>query len=144
MTVKVESNKPSATIQTVKPCTMKRVMDQPWDWTRVREYWSCPGTGVNSTGDEGLILTWHTEFGWACGLHPGLTDLRTCLEKKQLAKNREKKKTKNLFLSMLREPMARFVSEWIHVASTGSTWMYENKPVSNDQKCLKSKVFFIF
>jgi hypothetical protein len=95
--------------------------------------------------DNSLILSWHTTFGWSCGLHPGLSDLRQCVVLNRSYPNSDLS-TQNedfLFVTMLREPLMRFLSEWRHVRSSGSTWLYENKPLSKEQICLKSQ-YFIF
>jgi hypothetical protein len=87
-----------------------------------------------------LYLSWHTDFGWSCGLHPGLSDLKQCVFKRKY-KNADLTVTNEdfFFVSMLREPILRFVSEWGHVFKTGSAWLYELKPISEDQKCLTSE-----
>jgi hypothetical protein len=91
-----------------------------------------------------FVLSWHTDFGWSCGLHPGLSDLKECVlgrwyrNADLIARDED-----YLFVSMLREPMMRFVSEWRHTLLTGSVWLYEDQAVSKDHQCLKSKILIL-
>jgi hypothetical protein len=90
------------------------------------------------------ILSWHSAFGWQCGLHPGLSDLRECINKKAY-KNADLEASDQDFhyISLLREPRSRFLSEWMHVQKHNSTWIYEIEPLSKDQICLKSTNYSI-
>jgi hypothetical protein len=82
-------------------------------------------------------------FGWSCGLHPGLSDLKQCIENRSYPNPDLVTKNEDyLYVSMLREPVSRFYSEWKHVAKTGSIWIYDIPPRSQDQICTKSITFF--
>jgi hypothetical protein len=90
-----------------------------------------------------ILLSWHTDFGWSCGLHPGLSDLKECVFNRRYPNaDPESRPEDFLFLSMLREPIVRFVSEWRHVYTTRSVWLYEEQVWTNDLECLKSKFFY--
>jgi hypothetical protein len=91
------------------------------------------------------ILSWHNSFGWQCGLHPGLSDLRDCIQKKAY-RNPDERATENDFhyLSFLREPTSRFINEYMHVQKYKSAWIYEIEPKSKSQTCLKSNTSFQF
>lgn len=68
--------------------------------------------------------------GWVCGLHPDFTQLRKCLASlRQL-----------FFLTFLRHPLHRFVSEFRHV-QRGATWKASRSHCKqhNTQLCYKSK-----
>ncbi len=54
-------------------------------------------------------LSWHERnFGWKCGIHPSLTQMRSCLKEKFPKEN-----SLNFhFVTMLRSPIKRYISEW--------------------------------
>jgi hypothetical protein len=52
--------------------------------------------------ERAFLLSWHTTFGWSCGLHPGLSDLRRCVESKSTLFS-----TDLLYISVLRDPIKR-------------------------------------
>jgi heparan sulfate 6-O-sulfotransferase HS6ST1 len=75
---------------------------------------SCPRPGGRKPPKIIADITWlisRFSTGWICGLHPDYTQLRECLSgSKQL-----------YFLTLLRHPLHRFVSEFRHV-QRGATW----------------------
>lgn len=60
--------------------------------------------------------------GWSCGLHADWTELTNCvpgvLNKKE---NKSKKLRKFYYITLLRDPVSRYLSEWRHV-QRGATW----------------------
>lgn len=72
--------------------------------------------------------------GWVCGLHADWTTWNSCLPK--LLKSRLSKKhfneTKLLYITILRDPVDRFLSEFKHV-QRGATWL-SSKFVCNNKK----------
>ncbi|XP_072896909.1 heparan-sulfate 6-O-sulfotransferase 1-like [Hemitrygon akajei] len=60
--------------------------------------------------------------GWSCGLHADWTELTNCvpgvLNKKE---NKNKTSRKFYYITMLRDPVSRYLSEWRHV-QRGATW----------------------
>ncbi|XP_060047754.1 heparan-sulfate 6-O-sulfotransferase 3 [Erinaceus europaeus] len=62
--------------------------------------------------------------GWSCGLHADWTELTNCvpaiMEKKDCPRNHSH--TRNFYyITMLRDPVSRYLSEWKHV-QRGATW----------------------
>jgi hypothetical protein len=77
------------------------------------------------------ILSHSTEFGWhTCGLHADLDDLKACV-----VHNFQKSDGIFHYLTMLREPRSRFLSEWIHIKQTGSMWIFEMDAKTSNQLC---------
>ncbi|XP_061758457.1 heparan-sulfate 6-O-sulfotransferase 3-B-like [Nerophis ophidion] len=75
--------------------------------------------------------------GWSCGLHADWTELTSCVP---LVMNKKDKKSsvrrkKNFhYITMLRDPVSRYLSEWKHV-QRGATWksalhMCEGRPAT--------------
>ncbi|XP_037551475.1 heparan-sulfate 6-O-sulfotransferase 1-A [Nematolebias whitei] len=60
--------------------------------------------------------------GWSCGLHADWTELTNCvpgvLNKKE---NKQKTLRKFYYITLLRDPVSRYLSEWRHV-QRGATW----------------------
>ena len=73
-------------------------------------------------------------FVFYCGLHADYTTLMACL-------NRAKKENmflKNFyFLTFLREPIERFVSEWFHIVYNGDEWSKFSKNYCNQETIMK-------
>uniref|UniRef100_A0A8C3A4E4 Heparan-sulfate 6-O-sulfotransferase n=1 Tax=Cyclopterus lumpus TaxID=8103 RepID=A0A8C3A4E4_CYCLU len=71
--------------------------------------------------------------GWSCGLHADWTELTSCVPVA-----REEEKTENFYyITMLRDPVSRFLSEWKHV-QRGATWktalhMCDGRPPTQDE-----------
>ena len=61
-------------------------------------------------------------YGWVCGPHPLLAEMKTCLPK-FLNKNYDKKRRDFHFMTLLRHPVSRYISEFLHVRR-GATWTY--------------------
>ncbi|CAG5125720.1 unnamed protein product, partial [Candidula unifasciata] len=59
--------------------------------------------------------------GWICGLHPGFMELRSCVDLWFSSQVNENRTRNYFFVTMIRDPVARFISEWLHVRR-GSTW----------------------
>lgn len=59
--------------------------------------------------------------GWKCGLHADWTELTGCVDS-ELDKNEgETAKRRYFYITLLREPIARYLSEFRHV-QRGATW----------------------
>ncbi|XP_037808544.1 heparan-sulfate 6-O-sulfotransferase 1 [Lucilia sericata] len=59
--------------------------------------------------------------GWKCGLHADWTELTSCVDQ-ELDKNEgESAKRRYFYITLLREPIARYMSEYRHV-KRGATW----------------------
>ncbi|KAL3848443.1 hypothetical protein ACJMK2_019300 [Sinanodonta woodiana] len=59
--------------------------------------------------------------GWACGLHADWTELKECVEDAMNRKEGFTRKRRYYFISIFRDPVKRFLSEWKHVRR-GATW----------------------
>ncbi|XP_041834212.1 heparan-sulfate 6-O-sulfotransferase 3-B-like [Melanotaenia boesemani] len=79
--------------------------------------------------------------GWSCGLHADWTELTSCvpvvMNKKDKNKNAPKSKRNFYYITMLRDPVSRYLSEWKHV-QRGATWktalhMCDGRPPTQDE-----------
>ena len=59
-----------------------------------------------------------TTYGWPCGVHPLLLGLKSCLPKLFLQKYGKRPRSFQ-FLTLIRHPVVRFISEFYHVSSFG-------------------------
>jgi hypothetical protein len=58
-------------------------------------------------------ISWHDRsFGWSCGLHSGLSDMQSCLLKRFPAQHRDSPLENFHFITILRSPIKRYISEW--------------------------------
>ncbi|XP_022088201.1 heparan-sulfate 6-O-sulfotransferase 3-like [Acanthaster planci] len=60
-------------------------------------------------------------MGWSCGLHADWTELTHCVPSMLDKYEGEKKKRRYFYLTILRDPLSRYLSEWRHV-QRGATW----------------------
>ncbi|XP_076453559.1 heparan-sulfate 6-O-sulfotransferase 2-like [Babylonia areolata] len=58
--------------------------------------------------------------GWRCGLHADWTELTTCVDD-WFQSHYDNKKRRYHYITLLRDPVSRFISEWQHVRR-GATW----------------------
>uniref|UniRef100_A0A6G1S857 Heparan-sulfate 6-O-sulfotransferase n=1 Tax=Aceria tosichella TaxID=561515 RepID=A0A6G1S857_9ACAR len=88
-----------------------------------------PSPPVTLADTTWLISRFST--GWVCGLHPDYTQLEECLSRL---------KVKLYFLTFLRHPLHRFVSEFRHV-QRGATWKASKSHCKqyDTQLCYKSQ-----
>uniref|UniRef100_A0A8C3A533 Heparan-sulfate 6-O-sulfotransferase n=1 Tax=Cyclopterus lumpus TaxID=8103 RepID=A0A8C3A533_CYCLU len=78
--------------------------------------------------------------GWSCGLHADWTELTSCVPvvmNKRDKKSAQKNKRNFYYITMLRDPVSRFLSEWKHV-QRGATWktalhMCDGRPPTQDE-----------
>ncbi|XP_071949427.1 heparan-sulfate 6-O-sulfotransferase 3-B-like [Antedon mediterranea] len=59
--------------------------------------------------------------GWSCGLHADWTELTSCVPQWMDQKEKLIKKRRYYYITMLRNPVSRYLSEWRHV-QRGATW----------------------
>ncbi|KAK7475507.1 hypothetical protein BaRGS_00033263 [Batillaria attramentaria] len=59
--------------------------------------------------------------GWKCGLHADWTELKNCVDE-WFQTEQGRKRRRYFYITMLRDPVYRFLSEWIHVSQRGGTW----------------------
>lgn len=78
-----------------------------------------PGQSKGLKEDEMWLFSRFTR-GWPCGVHADWTELHECVEK--TLEDREGQRERQFFyITMLREPVSRFISEFAHV-NRGATW----------------------
>ncbi|GAA6216142.1 heparan-sulfate 6-O-sulfotransferase 3-B-like [Lates japonicus] len=78
--------------------------------------------------------------GWSCGLHADWTELTSCVPvvmNKRDKKSAQKSKRNFYYITMLRDPVSRYLSEWKHV-QRGATWktalhMCDGRPPTQDE-----------
>uniref|UniRef100_A0A1A8P7W6 Heparan-sulfate 6-O-sulfotransferase n=1 Tax=Nothobranchius rachovii TaxID=451742 RepID=A0A1A8P7W6_9TELE len=59
--------------------------------------------------------------GWSCGLHADWTELTNCVPVVMDKKDAQRNKRNFYYITMLRDPVSRYLSEWKHV-QRGATW----------------------
>ncbi|XP_062848978.1 heparan-sulfate 6-O-sulfotransferase 1-A [Trichomycterus rosablanca] len=59
--------------------------------------------------------------GWSCGLHADWTELTNCVPGVLNKKESKRKKLNFYYITLLRDPLSRYLSEWRHV-QRGATW----------------------
>lgn len=59
--------------------------------------------------------------GWLCGVHADWTELNECVDRKLNEVEKERRDRNYLYVTMLRNPVERYISEWLHVGR-GNTW----------------------
>ncbi|XP_059163035.1 heparan-sulfate 6-O-sulfotransferase 3-B-like [Physella acuta] len=76
-------------------------------------------TCVNDKGQDWMFNR-HTT-GWTCGVHSDLTETGACVDLWFGSQVRENRTRRYHYVTMLRDPVTRFISEWLHVRR-GATW----------------------
>ena len=70
---------------------------------------------------EKIWLFSRYSMGWPCGLHADWTELQGCVPNIINKREGKKRTRKYLYITILREPVSRFVSEF-HCYQRGATW----------------------
>ncbi|KAM6945544.1 heparan-sulfate 6-O-sulfotransferase 3-B-like [Aplochiton taeniatus] len=94
-------------------------LEQPCDCMPGQRKCLCHRPG---TAESWLFSRFST--GWSCGLHADWTELSNCVPRfmnKSDKKNAVKSKRNFYYITMLRDPVSRYLSEWKHV-QRGATW----------------------
>jgi len=88
-----------------------------------KEFTFCPRPGGSLYKDTWIFST--KTFGWVCGVHPTWTEYKDCvpsiMDQKLGARKRQ-----YMYVTILRHPVARFASEYLH-ARRGATWFLRHK-----------------
>lgn len=71
--------------------------------------------------DGKLWLFSRYSTGWKCGLHADWTELTSCVDAAMDRTEKTSAKRRYFYITLLREPVARFLSEFRHV-QRGATW----------------------
>ena len=78
---------------------------------------------INRPNSKEMWLISETTFGWPCGLHPLLMEVKSCLptvvESKFGKRNRSYQ-----FFTLIRHPILRYISEFHHVSNIGN-WRFQ-------------------
>ena len=96
--------------------------------------------GLGDDKDVWIFSRYST--GWSCGLHADFTELKSCVPKKMKTLIGEKAEKLNYFwITGLRDPVERYVSEWRHV-HRGATWKTATLTCDSVQyaKILKNRI----
>ncbi|XP_067842819.1 heparan-sulfate 6-O-sulfotransferase 3-B [Heptranchias perlo] len=95
-------------------------LEQPCDCKPGQKKCTCHRPGKKETW---LFSRFST--GWSCGLHADWTELVNCvptvMDKKEAQKTHSTPTRNFYYITLLRDPVSRFLSEWRHV-QRGATW----------------------
>ncbi|KAL4635769.1 heparan-sulfate 6-O-sulfotransferase 3-like [Arapaima gigas] len=72
-------------------------------------------------GKEESWLFSRFSTGWSCGLHADWTELTSCVPAVMGRKEAKKNGRNFYYITLLRDPVSRYLSEWKHV-QRGATW----------------------
>lgn len=92
-------------------------LEKPCECQRGRKRCRC--NRPNSNGSWWLFSRYST--GWKCGLHADWTELTACVDSAMDRTEKTTAKRRYFYVTLLREPVARFLSEFRHV-QRGATW----------------------
>ena len=69
------------------------------------------------------FIFWYIRYstGWKCGLHPDWTELTSCVDKYLVGLEGGLVDRRYFYITFLRDPVNRYLSEWRHV-QRGATW----------------------
>lgn len=79
----------------------------------------CRCTRPNNPNSFWLFSRYST--GWQCGLHADWTELTNCVDSVLNQREGRKVKRRYFYVTLLRDPVQRFLSEFLHV-QRGATW----------------------
>uniref|UniRef100_A0A672HZH0 Heparan-sulfate 6-O-sulfotransferase n=1 Tax=Salarias fasciatus TaxID=181472 RepID=A0A672HZH0_SALFA len=110
-------------------------LEQPCDCMPGQRKCTCHRPG---RADSWLFSRFST--GWSCGLHADWTELTSCVPgvmSKRDRKTPAKSRRNFYYITMLRDPVSRYLSEWKHV-QRGATWktalhMCDGRPPTQDE-----------
>ncbi|XP_073520254.1 heparan-sulfate 6-O-sulfotransferase 3 [Phyllobates terribilis] len=91
-------------------------LEQPCDCKPGQKKCTCHRPGRKETW---LFSRFST--GWSCGLHADWTELTNCVPAIMEKKDSQKNHRNFYYITMLRDPVSRYLSEWKHV-QRGATW----------------------
>ncbi|KAM9448363.1 heparan-sulfate 6-O-sulfotransferase 3-B-like isoform 2-T2 [Salvelinus alpinus] len=91
-------------------------LEQPCDCKPGQKKCTC-----HRPGKEESWLFSRFSTGWSCGLHADWTELTNCVPVIMDKKEAQKNKRDFYYITMLRDPVSRYLSEWKHV-QRGATW----------------------
>lgn len=80
--------------------------------------------------------------GWSCGLHADWTELNDCVDSMLNRMERKQRLRRYFYVTMLRDPIQRYLSEWKQV-QRGGTWL-STKLKCNGRQATLAEVPFCF
>ncbi|GIY73002.1 heparan-sulfate 6-O-sulfotransferase 3-B [Caerostris darwini] len=92
-------------------------LEQPCSCKKGRK--KCKCSRPHSEDRQWLFSRYST--GWKCGLHADWTELTNCVDSAMDQTEKESSKRRYFYITLLRDPIARFLSEYKHV-QRGATW----------------------
>lgn len=81
----------------------------------------CKCSRTGNDNDNSFWLFSRYSMGWRCGLHADWTELTNCVDNVMDEAEKTVAKRRYFYITILRDPVERFVSEWKHV-QRGATW----------------------
>ncbi|CAC5398241.1 Heparan-sulfate 6-O-sulfotransferase 2,Heparan-sulfate 6-O-sulfotransferase 3-B,Heparan-sulfate 6-O-sulfotransferase 1-A,Heparan-sulfate 6-O-sulfotransferase 1,Heparan-sulfate 6-O-sulfotransferase 1-B,Heparan-sulfate 6-O-sulfotransferase 3 [Mytilus coruscus] len=90
-------------------------IDQPCECIKGKKKCNC------LTRKQTVWLFSRYSTGWACGLHADWTELKGCVDKEMDKQEGLHRKRRFHYITILRDPVRRYISEWKHV-QRGATW----------------------
>jgi len=103
--------------------------------------------GTTKSSDNDLWIFSRFSIGWICGLHADYTELKNCLNPafERLIGKEKTKKLNKYWITNLRSPLERYISEWQHIFRSSSTWEKNSKfncgNVEFSKNCFQNKCF---
>ncbi|KAJ8252913.1 hypothetical protein GJAV_G00206950 [Gymnothorax javanicus] len=91
-------------------------LEQPCDCKPGQKKCTC-----HRPGKEESWLFSRFSTGWSCGLHADWTELTNCVPVIMNKKEAQRNRRNFYYITMLRDPVSRYLSEWKHV-QRGATW----------------------
>ncbi|XP_028846363.1 heparan-sulfate 6-O-sulfotransferase 3-B [Denticeps clupeoides] len=91
-------------------------LEQPCDCKPGQKKCTC-----HRPGKEESWLFSRFSTGWSCGLHADWTELTNCVPVLMGKKQAQRNRRNFYYITMLRDPVSRYLSEWKHV-QRGATW----------------------
>ena len=98
-----------------RPCQCHRRSQR----RKSRRKFHCSCLRPGTEGSHWLFSRYST--GWKCGLHPDWTELTGCVDQYMASSEGEREDRRYFYITFLRDPVRRYLSEWRHVAR-GATW----------------------
>lgn len=96
-------------------------LEQPCQCLRGRKRCRCARPPSGDGGGQRAWLFSRYSTGWKCGLHADWTELTACVDGAMDRAEKTPAKRRYFYVTLLREPVARFLSEFRHV-QRGATW----------------------
>ena len=90
--------------------------------SKYKKYFCPRGDGTVFDIKNDFLNNWYFSrqtFGWFCGLHVDYTTMDVCIDE---IKRRNAFLGRVFFITILRDPVRRYLSEWNHIKRGGHAW----------------------